>query len=197
MTESPHASASKVHPPLLLAPAPGTGHGVCASSGSGEGELRLGSTCHTLLSSSSVVLLAGAGATAVLELEEVDSTGAAESEPSGADAGQAANALVMPVPFKKSIFDPRDLFGPKDKCGVRLCDRREALGSHQTSIPKSVGHRHVCVRLGKEQPTPKNARRDSTLFTRGMLVSAARRSAFGSLSTRLHMSVGGRYSDCL
>ena len=47
--------------------------------------------------------------------------------------------------------------------------------------------------------TPNEARRVSTsvLFTRGMLVSAVRRSASGVLSTRSRISVGGRCSDCL
>lgn len=37
----------------------------------------------------------------------------------------------------------------------------------------------------------------SVLFTRGILVSAVRRSASGVLSTRSRISVGGRCSDCL
>ena len=47
--------------------------------------------------------------------------------------------------------------------------------------------------------TPNDARRVSTsvLFTRGILVSAVRRSASGVLSTRSRISVGGRCSDCL
>jgi hypothetical protein len=50
-----------------------------------------------------------------------------------------------------------------------------------------------------EKRTPYDARRVSTsvLFTRGMLVSAMRRSALGVLSTRSRMSVGWRCSDCL
>ena len=73
---------------------------------------------------------------------------------------------------------------------VSLSDLREALCA---LVLSSVKEKWGDVRTPNEERSVST----SVLFTRGILVSAVRRSASGVLSTRSRISVGGRCSDCL
>ena len=114
----------------------------------------------------------------------------------GADVDGAASALVVPVRNgrSKASLSLATFFGPKPgsraSCAASAC---AIFAKLCVCRPKVVYE----YRLGREERgnrgrTPNEARRVSTsvLFTRGILVSAVRRSALGVLSTRSRMSVG-------
>ena len=132
-----------------------------------------------------------------------------------------ASAVVVPVRNGRSnaSFNRATFFGPKPGnraiCVASACAIRAKLClcpyGHSDGETYIYRYGCVCARASisgegsfivykwEGTRTPKVARRVSTsvLFTRGMLVSAVRRSASGVLSTRSRMSVGGRCSDCL
>jgi hypothetical protein len=177
----------------LDGPAPSVVSRVSVSSdkGGGEGELRSSSMSHGGLCAGCEVDvgsgLPGAGSGAFVEVEGAGA---------GADVDGAASALVVPVRNgrSKASLSLATFFGPKPgsraSCAASAC----AIFAKLCACRPKVVYEY---RLGREERgnrgrTPNEARRVSTsvLFTRGILVSAVRRSALGVLSTRSRMSVG-------
>ena len=161
--------------------------------GEGEGELRSSSMSHGGLCAGCEVDvgtgLPGAGSGAFVEVE-----GAGAG--AGVDVDGAASALVVPVRNgrSKASLSLATFFGPKPgsraSCAASACAIFAKLCACRPKVVYEYG-------LGREERgnrgrTPNEARRVSTsvLFTRGILVSAVRRSALGVLSTRSRMSVG-------
>ena len=140
-------------------------------------------------------------------VDEEGSVGGRAERTDGADVDADGFASALDVPLRNgrsnASLSRATFFGPKPgnraSCAASAC----AILAKLCHITKSRGYmnrnmscRKADMKMGR---TPKEVRRVSTsvLFTRGMLVSAVRRSALGVLSTRSRMSVGARCSDCL